>query len=92
MTRHRWNYDLENRLAACESPDGNGRTERTCMNEGCGLVRITVHASGGKECWRAWRTQTGHEWQGEKTPPCLGKATPARPEAVAETTAEVIAL
>lgn len=86
MTRHRWDHDKEKRLAACESPDGNGRTERPC--ERCGLIKVTVHPPQGLP-WREWRTKEGYPWQGEMTPPCVAQTVP---EIASETTAEVIAV
>lgn len=66
--RHRWNSIEVKRIAACDSPDGNERTERTCAF--CGLVKITVHPPAGF-AWREWRTKDGSKWQGECTPPCV---------------------
>lgn len=92
MNRHSWDHNNAKRIPACESPDGNGRTERTCLNEGCGLVKITVHGGDGRCCWREWRTKDGFVWKGESTPPCLGETAAARPRVAAQSTAEVIAV
>lgn len=86
--KHRWDHDKEKRLAACESPDGNGRTERPC--ERCGLIKITVRPPDGRP-WREWRLMEGGSRIIHPTLPmeCSG---PAEPEIVSETTAEVIAI
>lgn len=60
---HRWN--LENRIPACDSPDGNERTERTCPF--CSLTKITVHPSRGLP-WREWRLKDGRQLVGGNTP------------------------
>ena len=90
MTHHTWDHDNAKRIPSCETTDGNGRTERLCVNEGCDLVRITMHPPGGNKCWRRWRLKD-REWNGERTPPCLGKPAPAKPRVASESTAEVIA-
>lgn len=65
---HRWN--LENRITACDSPDGNERTERTCPY--CKWVRITVHPPHGG-AYRKWRSPDGIESQGNTVPEaCTG--------------------
>lgn len=60
---HRWN--LENRIPAHATPDGNERTERQCAF--CGLFRITVHPPHGL-AWREWRTKDGRQLIGGNTP------------------------
>jgi hypothetical protein len=66
--KHRWT--LEARIPACESPDGNDRTERTCP--WCSTVMITVHPAHGL-AFRRWRTKAGAE--GETRPPCSDEPT-----------------
>lgn len=64
---HRWN--LEHRIPACEAPDGNERTERTCPF--CGLVKITVHYVHGLP-QREWRLKDGRQLIGTNVPhPCV---------------------
>jgi hypothetical protein len=70
--RHRWNEGTENRIPACETADGNDRTEKTCAL--CGLVKITVHPPQGLP-WREWRTKAGGMWAGQATPPCIEAAS-----------------
>jgi len=66
---HRW--ENERRIPACESPDGCERTERECVNGGCGLIKITVHPPRGLP-YRRWRHPvTGNEFDLGATPPCL---------------------
>lgn len=84
IAHHRWDLDSTKRLAAIDSPDGNGRTERTC--EKCGMVKITVHPPHG----RPWRNSNGYSWPGKATPPCLAQSE-ASPTLASESTAEVIA-
>lgn len=76
---HKWN--MEHRIPACESPDGNERTERTCPF--CMLVKITVHPPRGV-AWREWRTKDGRQLIGTNVPHgCMGTANVrARPEEV----------
>jgi hypothetical protein len=70
--RHRWGDLPTVYIAACDAPDGNGRTERTCSH--CAMVRITVHyAQGFPE--REWRTAAGAVWHGDATPPCLDQVS-----------------
>lgn len=66
--RHRWNVHDTQRIPACESPDGNDRTEKKC--EHCSLIKITVHPPHGQP-FRLWRTREGKIWQGDATPPCI---------------------
>jgi len=66
--KHEWRKLPAVYLAAADSPDGNGRTERPCSL--CGLRKITVHGAQGFP-WREWRTAAGKVWTGEATPPCL---------------------
>lgn len=61
---HMWR--LENRIPACDSPDGNKRTEKTCPV--CGLVKITVHWSSGRIPDREWRLKDGRQLIGGNTP------------------------
>lgn len=61
--KHAWN--LENRISANVSPDGNERTERGCAF--CGLWKITVHPARGLP-WREWRTKDGRQLIGGNTP------------------------
>ncbi len=69
--KHRWVG--EHRIAACDSFDGNERTERGCPL--CGLVKITVHAPHGLP-WREWRRRNGERIYGQATPPCDGEVAP----------------
>lgn len=71
--KHRWDYDNEKRIPASESPDKNGRTERTCLL--CRMVKITVHVPRGYP-EREWRTAAGDVWRGDATPPCLDLVMP----------------
>lgn len=65
---HKWN--LENKIPASQSTDGNERTERTCPF--CLLVKITVHPPHGL-AFRAWRTRDGQRFSGNNVPvPCTG--------------------
>jgi hypothetical protein len=84
--RHRWNALPERRIPACESIDGNDRTEKPCAL--CGLVKITVHPARGYP-WREWRTKAGKGWVGDATPPC-GDTPASAPVLASETTAEVV--
>jgi hypothetical protein len=68
--RHDWVNGIERRLAACDSADGNGRTEKTCAL--CGLVKVTVHYPQGLP-GREWITASGEVWVGNATPPCIPK-------------------
>lgn len=54
--RHTWKGCRERRIAACDSPDGNDRTERVCA--ACGVMRITVHGAHGRP-WVEWRSADG---------------------------------
>lgn len=83
--RHSWNTTDPVRKAACDSIDGNDRTEKTCAH--CSLVKITVHPPQGLP-WREWRTKAGETWVGDTTPPCVE----AKPElqVASETTTEVV--
>ncbi len=72
--RHSWNATDPKRIAACDCPDGNDRTEKTCPV--CGLVKITVHPAQGFP-WREWRTKDGKRWVGDATPPCVEAMAPA---------------
>ncbi len=65
---HKWDRDHEKHIAACDSIDGNERTERECQH--CGMWKITVHPPHGLP-WREWRTKNGDRWWGQATPPCL---------------------
>jgi hypothetical protein len=69
--RHRWLDCDEKRIAACDSPDGNDRTEKKCPV--CGLVKITVHPPHGFP-WREWRRKGGERVYGQATPPCIDAA------------------
>ena len=90
MTRHSWDHNNPKRFPACESPDGNGRTERYCLNEGCGLVKITAVSS--EAAWWEWRTPDGYSWRGQTEPPCAGKPAPTQPQIAASSKAEVVAV
>jgi hypothetical protein len=69
--RHDWKTIPEQRLAHSEFEDGNARTLRTCAH--CGLVKITVHFTGGGQVERRWRHSGGvAEWVTGGTPECLG--------------------
>ncbi len=65
---HNWRDAKEKRFAACEMPDGNGRTERTCPV--CHLVKITVHPPHPHQPWREWRGPDGVTFRVAHTPPC----------------------
>ena len=72
---HRWN--IEHRIPACESPDGNERTEKTCPF--CMLVKITVHPPRGLP-WREWRTKDGRQLFGTIVPHgCIASAKVSAP-------------
>lgn len=72
-------YNLESRIAACDSPDGNERTERTCPF--CMLVKITVHPPYGF-AFRKYRLKDGTELNQERVPHgCVGEGV-AAPELV----------
>lgn len=78
MNKHKWN--LEHRIPAVESPDGNERTERKCPE--CGLVKITVHPPYG-QAWREWRTKDGRQLIGGNLPHgCVSAKVIAQPEEV----------
>lgn len=66
--KHRWVG--EHRIPACDSFDGNERTERGCPL--CGLVKITVHYLHGIP-QREWRTAKGRRIMHAATPPCEGE-------------------
>lgn len=66
VRRHSWNF--EHSIPACESADGNNRTEKTCVY--CRLVKVTVHPSDGSFPWREWRDRNGKRIWGQKTPEC----------------------
>jgi 2-polyprenyl-6-methoxyphenol hydroxylase-like FAD-dependent oxidoreductase len=66
--RHRWNAIDVKRIPACDTADGNERTERTCAY--CGIIKVTVHPVQGF-AWREWRTKAGAKWQAEYTPRCV---------------------
>jgi hypothetical protein len=71
MPSHKWDHDKARFIAAHESPDGNGRHERTCIV--CQMTKITIippRGLGGFP-WHQWRTKDGDIWTGEATPPCL---------------------
>ena len=74
------------RIPACESVDGNDRTEKDCAE--CGMTKITVHGAQGF-LWREWRTKAGETWMGESTPSCLPVAGPSV-DVASETSAEVV--
>lgn len=82
--RHDWLSLPERKIPACESPDGNDRTEKTCG--GCGIVKITVHGRNNLH-WNKWRLLTGQEFQVNGTPPCDPRP---KPVLAAETASEVI--
>jgi hypothetical protein len=71
--RHSWR-DVRS-IPSCESPDGCDRTERTCSNPGCGLVKITVHPPQGL-AYRKWRHPNGNEFDLGSTPPCMVHGAP----------------
>ena len=66
--RHDWLSAPERRIPACESSDGNDRTEKTCPR--CLIVKVTVHPPQGFP-WREWRHANGSSFQCEATPPCI---------------------
>ncbi len=67
-TRHDWITVPERRIPACESPDGNDRTEKTCC--ACRLVKITSHYPAGLP-GREWRFRSGHISKLTATPMCV---------------------
>lgn len=69
--RHNWIDGTERRIPACESPDGNDRTEKTCKS--CALVKVTIHYPNGQHPGREWITASGVKWEGTSTPPCISK-------------------
>lgn len=68
--KHNWREGIDRHIAAQDSPDGNGRTERTCAHRDCGLVKITVHPPHPHEPWREWHTRDGDVIAIEHAPPC----------------------
>jgi hypothetical protein len=79
--RHKWNLDLEQRLAADCFADGCGRTIRVCTN--CGLRKVTVHPpQTGEWPFHEWRTPDDQTWwRSEMTPPCYGGVMPIKERA-----------
>lgn len=69
--RHDWVGGTERRIAACDSPDGNDRTEKTCA--ACSLVKVTIHYPNSSFPGREWITASGEKWVGDATPPCIPK-------------------
>jgi hypothetical protein len=67
--RHRWPPEPDRRIPACDSPDGNDRSEKECRH--CGMVRVTVHPPQGFP-WHEWRRSNGAVIKIEHTPPCTG--------------------
>lgn len=65
--RHQWDYDNERKIAACDSPDGNDRSEKPCCR--CDLWKITVHPPQGF-AWREWRFGAGENFKSDLTPRC----------------------
>lgn len=65
--RHAWDYDNERKIAACDSSDGNDRSEKPCLH--CSLVKITVHPPFGIP-WREWRFGAGENFKSDLTPRC----------------------
>lgn len=66
--KHRWN--LETRIPASESRDGNERTERECPY--CHWVKITAHPRHGF-AFRIWRSPDGVELRQDNLPAeCTG--------------------
>lgn len=70
--RHDWVNGAQKRIPACESPDGNDRTHKTCAL--CDLVKVTIHYPDGSHPGREWITASGEKWVGTNTPPCIPKA------------------
>lgn len=67
--KHKWN--IEARIPASETADGNDRTEKTCPF--CLTVKITVHPPHGYP-WRLWRQKGGEDFIAAATPPCIEAA------------------
>lgn len=65
---HSWDPEKTKKILACDSPDGNERTERTCKN--CDLVKITIHYPHGFP-GREWRHPSGGKIALSRTPPCV---------------------
>lgn len=66
--KHRWNIEV--RIPAIETSDGNDRTEKQCPF--CGLWKITVHPPHGLP-WRLWRHKAdAQDFLALATPPCIG--------------------
>jgi hypothetical protein len=69
--RHNWVDGTERRIPACDSSDGNDRTEKTCA--ACSLVKVTIHYPNSSFPGREWITASGEKWVGDATPPCIPK-------------------
>lgn len=51
---------------------GHHKTERACLREGCGLIRVTRHEPGASPPhWREW-FRDGQRIVCEGTPKCVG--------------------
>lgn len=72
--RHDWVGGKQRRIPACESLDGNDRTEKECA--ACRLVKVTIHYPYGQRVEREWITASGVKWEGNATPPCIPKDKP----------------
>lgn len=73
-SRHKWN-PTPTRIHPQDSPDGNERTERTCVL--CGTVRITVRVPVGYPLTE-WRHPGGWTYRTQSTPGCNGGEVPFR--------------
>lgn len=69
---HRWPPRSEWQcITAHESRDGNEHHIRQCMS--CNITKITIIPPNAFESWHEWITESGREWVGEITPPCIPK-------------------
>ncbi len=67
--RHKWDYDSEKRIAACDSESGCDQNEKPCCQ--CRIVKITIHRPDGQYV-RAWRhPNNATQFVCSNTPPCV---------------------
>lgn len=72
MTLHRWNLDLEHRLAASDCDDGCSRNVKVCRK--CRIFKITIMSDA--RAFNEWRSADGKEIYTSE-PRCLGEGVPA---------------
>lgn len=69
--KHRWGAPIT--VLPKDAFDGNERTERSCVQPGCDMVKITVHPARGLP-WREWRLRDRPStFALTNTPPCIAK-------------------